>query len=443
VTPSARLSAAIEVLADIEARRRPAPDALKDWGLGHRFAGSKDRAAIASLVYDALRRRASGAHVMGKGVMDQGAGEATPRAVLLGALALARGLDLAAIAALCTGERFAPQPLSEEEAAGLKTLDLSDAPAHVAGDFPEWLAADLVAAFGDTLVAEMQALSARAPIDIRTNTLKTERARLVPALAHLHPEMTPHAPTGLRFSAGEDGRGPTLQVTPEFIKGLFEIQDEGSQIVAAMAGAAPHMQVVDLCAGGGGKTLELAALMDNSGQIYATDADARRLAPIHDRLTRAGVRNVQVRTPKGKGDEPLADLEGKIDLVLVDAPCTGIGTWRRNPDTKWRVRPGALDERMKEQDLVLARAAKLVKKGGRIAYITCSVIPRENDERIAAFLAANKGFASVDPQEVLALAPDTLSERDDLVSPKGLGLQLSPLRTNTDGFFLALMERTG
>ena len=432
MTPSARLSAAIEVLSDIEARRRPAPDALKDWGLAHRFAGSKDRAAIASLVYDALRRRASAAHVMG---------EATPRAVLIGSLALARGLDVEAIAALCSGERFAPEPLSADESQRLAALDLADAPPHVAGDFPEWLAPDLAAAFGDRLVAEMLALAARAPIDIRVNTLKTERARLVPDLAHLGPEMTPHAPTGLRFSAGEDGRGPTLQVTPEFLKGLFEIQDEGSQVIAAMAGAAPGMQVVDLCAGGGGKTLELAALMDNSGQIYATDADARRLAPIHDRLTRAGVRNVQVRTPKGRGDEPLADLAGRIDLVLVDAPCTGIGTWRRNPDTKWRVRPGALDERLKDQDLVLARAERLVKPGGRIAYVTCSVLPRENDERIAAFLAAHANFASVDPREVLALAPDTLSERDDLVSPAGLGLQLSPLRTGTDGFYLAIVER--
>jgi 16S rRNA (cytosine967-C5)-methyltransferase len=432
VTPSARLSAAIEVLADIEARRRPAPDALKDWGLAHRFAGSKDRAAIASLVYDALRRRASAAYVMG---------EAGPRAVLLGALALGRGMDVQTIAGLCTGERFASEPLTAEERGRLAALDLRGAPPAAAGDFPDWLAEDLAAAFGDRLVEEMVALAERAPIDIRVNTLKTERMRLLPDLAHLGPELTPHAPTGLRFGHGEDGRGPTLQVTPEFLKGLFEIQDEGSQLVAAMTGAGPDMQVVDLCAGGGGKTLELAALMDNSGQIYATDADARRLAPIHDRLNRAGVRNVQVRTPKGRGDEPLADLAGRIDLVVVDAPCTGIGTWRRNPDTKWRVRPGALDVRMKEQDLVLARAERLVKPGGRIAYITCSVIPRENDERIAAFLAGHPNFAAVDPREVLALAPDSLSERDDLVSPSGLGLQLSPLRTGTDGFYLALMER--
>ncbi|WP_439575060.1 RsmB/NOP family class I SAM-dependent RNA methyltransferase [Phreatobacter sp.] len=432
MTPAARLSAAIEVLADIAERRRPAPDALKDWGLAHRFAGSKDRAAIASLVYDALRRRASAAHVMG---------DAGPRAILLGTLVLARGMDAAGIALLCTGERFAPEPLSAEEAARLAAPSLADAPPHVAGDFPDWLSEDLAAAFGDGLVEEMQALATRAPIDIRVNTLKAERQRLIPALAHLNPAITPHAPTGLRFAAGEDGRGPTLQATPEFIKGLFEIQDEGSQVVAALAGAAPGLQVVDLCAGGGGKTLELAALMDNSGQIYATDADARRLAPIHERLTRAGARNVQVRTPRGRGDEPLADLAGRMDLVLVDAPCTGIGTWRRNPDTKWRVRPGALDERMKEQDLVLDRAARLVKPGGRIAYITCSVIPRENDHRIAAFLEINADFEPVDPGEVLALAPDTLSERDDLVSAPGLGVQLSPLRTGTDGFYLAILQR--
>ena len=432
--PAARLSAAIEVLADIGARRRPAPDALKDWGLAHRFAGSKDRAAIASLVYDALRRRASSAYVMA----DEG-----PRALLLGALALARGLETEAIAALCSGERFAPAPLSAEERRRLALADLTGAPAHVAGDFPDWLEEELAAAFGADIVAEMQALAARAPIDIRVNTLKTERMRLMPALVHLGAEVTQHAPTALRFPAGEDGRGPTLQVTPEFLKGQFEIQDEGSQLVALMAGAAPGAQVVDLCAGGGGKTLELAALMDNSGQIYATDADARRLAPIHDRLTRAGVRNVQVRTPKGRADEPLADLAGRIDLVLVDAPCTGIGTWRRNPDTKWRVRPGALAERMKDQDLVLARAERLVKPGGRIAYVTCSVLPAENDARVAAFLEDHGDFRSVPPRDVLALAPDSLSERDDLVSSGGLGLQLTPRRTGTDGFYLALMERAG
>lgn len=428
MTPAARIASAIEVLADIEAHRRPAAEALKDWGLSHRFAGSKDRAAIASLVYDGLRKKASAVWIMG---------EETPRATMLGALKLARNMVEENIAKLCDGTKFAPSVLSNAERRALQKASLDGAPAHIAGDFPEWLEPALARAFGARLVDETRALAARAPIDIRTNTLKVERAALGPRLAHFGAAPTPHSPVGYRFPVDADGRGPALQATEEFVKGLFEIQDEGSQLVAAMAGAAPGMQVVDLCAGGGGKTLELAALMNNRGQIFSTDVDARRLAPIHERLSRAGARNVQVRTPKGRGDEPLTDLFGKIDLVLVDAPCTGVGTWRRNPDIKWRVRPGALEQRMKEQDEVLARAARLVRPGGRIAYVTCSVLAEENDNRIAAFLANNATYSPVAPDEVLALAPDTLSERGDLATNHGL--QLTPARTGTDGFYLALI----
>ena len=196
---------------------------------------------------------------------------------------------------------------------------------------------------------------------------------------------TPLSPLGLRIAPSEDGRGPAVQSEPEFIKGWIEIQDEGSQLAALLSGVKPGEQVVDLCAGGGGKTLALAAMMENHGQIYATDADARRLAPIHDRLTRAGVRNVQVRTPRAKADA-VTDLDGKIDCVLVDAPCTGIGTWRRNPDAKWRLRPGSLETRLKEQAAVLDRAATLVRPGGRIVYITCSILPEENDDALAALM---------------------------------------------------------
>ncbi|MEI8146341.1 MAG: RsmB/NOP family class I SAM-dependent RNA methyltransferase, partial [Alphaproteobacteria bacterium] len=355
------------------------------------------------------------------------------------------GFDLAAIEQLFSGERFAPEAITPGERERLQTASLDDAPAPIAGDFPEWLEDELMRAFAGDLIEEVRALATRAPIDIRVNTLKTERAIVVLELRHLGAALTAGSPTGLRFPAGEDGRGPTLQSTPEFVKGLFEIQDEGSQLVALLAvagaGLSAKPQIVDLCAGGGGKTLALAALVANAGQIYATDADARRLAPIHDRLTRADVRNVQVRTPKLKTDEPLSDLAGKIDLVLIDAPCTGVGTWRRNPDAKWRIRPGALAERVKDQDLVLDRAAKLARPGGVVAYITCSVLPTENDDRVTAFLARHPDFSVVPPQEILALAPDALSERQDLVTSGRLGLQLSPARTETDGFYLALMRR--
>jgi 16S rRNA (cytosine967-C5)-methyltransferase len=441
MTPPARLSAAIEILDDIAARRRPAADALKDWGLAHRFAGAKDRAAVASLVYDALRRKASAAFVMGFAEM----GEAPSRAVLLGALALARGLSVEAIAQLCDGSRFAPAPLAEAERARLASgaAALAAAPAHVAGDFPEWLAPSLSSEFGDDLVAEAQALARRAPLDLRVNALKGTRQAALAALAHLRPEPTPHSPLGLRLPHFEDGRGPSVQSEPAFLEGLVEIQDEGSQLVALMSGAAPGEVVIDLCAGGGGKTLALAALMADRGRIVATDADQRRLAPMRARLERSGAGNVETRTPRGRGDEPLAGLEGKADLVLVDAPCTGVGTWRRNPDAKWRIRPGSVAQRLKEQDEVLDRAARFVKPAGRIAYITCSLLPQENDARIAAFGDRHAGWRIASPAEIVARASPELGRLAAHRSRGGAGLLITPHRTGTDGFFLSVLTRGG
>jgi len=432
MTPAARLSAAIEVLADLDARRRPVGDALKDWGLAHRFAGSKDRAALASLVYDALRRKASAGWIME---------EDSPRAVLLGTLKLQRGLDAEAIAALCSGERFAPAALSDEERLRLATRTLDDAPAAVAGDFPEWVEPSLRRLFGEDLVPELRALAARAPLDLRVNTLKAEsRDETREALSHLGAVETPHSPLGLRIRPKEDGRGPAVQAEPEFIKGWLEIEDEGSQLAALLSAARPGVQVVDLCAGGGGKTLALAAMMDNHGQIYATDTDARRLAPIHERLSRAGARNVQVRTPRGRAD-PIADLDGKIDCVLVDAPCTGSGTWRRNPDAKWRLRPGSLGTRRSEQAAVLDRAVRLLRPGGRIVYVTCSVLPEENDGAVDALLGRSGELEPVPAAEVLARAG--LPNLTDHLRLTAQGLQMTPLKTGTDGFYVSVLGRRG
>ncbi|KAB0268214.1 RsmB/NOP family class I SAM-dependent RNA methyltransferase [Microvirga brassicacearum] len=431
MTPAARLSAAIEVLGDIETRRRPATDALKDWGLSHRFAGSKDRAAIASLVYDSLRRKASAAWVMG---------ENTPRAVVLGMLVLQRGLSFADIARLFSGERFAPEPVTGEERARIEAADLKNAPAPVAGDFPDWIEPSLRAFFGDDLVPELQALTARAPLDLRVNALKVDsRSEAHDALPHLGAVQTPLSPWGLRIQPGEDGRGPAVQSEPEFIKGWIEIQDEGSQLAAILSGVQPDEQVVDLCAGGGGKTLALAAMMNNHGQLYATDSDARRLAPIHERVTRAGIRNLQIRTPRARADA-VGDLDGKMDCVVVDAPCTGIGTWRRNPDAKWRLRPGSLDVRRNEQAAVLDRAGALVKPGGRIIYITCSILPEENDDAVAAFLERTDGFAAVPVAEVLERAE--MEKLAPLVRNTRHGLQMTPLKTGTDGFYVAVLRKS-
>src|SRR6185312_8566205 len=360
-------------------------DALKDWGLSHRFAGSGDRAAIAGLVYDALRRKASAAWLMG---------EETPRAVLLGMLRLERGLDLAGVEKLADGGRFAPAPLTEAERARLRDGTLADAPPHVAGDYPEWLDPHLARAFGADRAEEAAALARRAPLDLRVNTLKADRDKTAAGLKHLDATPTRWSPCGVRVVLAPDSKNLAIHSEPAFLTGLIEVQDEGSQLAALLAGARPGQQVVDLCAGAGGKTLALAALMENRGQIYATDLDKRRLAPIHKRLERAGVRNVQVHTPHGKEDL-LADRHGQADLVLIDAPCTGTGTWRRNPDAKWRVRPGALEIRIKEQAAALDRAAPLVKSDGRIAYITCSLLPEENADQVRGFLARHLDFVAV------------------------------------------------
>jgi 16S rRNA (cytosine967-C5)-methyltransferase len=432
MTPGARLAAAIEIFGEIEQTRRPAAGALKDWGLRHRFAGSADRAALAGLVYDALRRRASSAFLMGR---------ESPRAVLLGMLKLERGLDAGAIAALCDGSRHAPPPLDEEERARLASANLDGAPAPVAGDYPEWLDPYFAKTLGDERRDELAALASRAPLDLRVNTLKSDRDQVAAALAELHPVPTRWSPFGLRIRLAADAKSPAIHAEPAFLKGQIELQDEGSQLAALLCAAKSGEQAIDLCAGAGGKTLALAAMMENRGQIFATDTDKRRLAPIHARLERAGARNVQVRTPR-LGADVLADLARRADLVLIDAPCTGTGVWRRNPDAKWRIRPGALAERVKEQVAVLDRAAPLVKPGGRIVYATCSVLEAENGAQIRAFLARHEGFAIAPPAEVIA----ALGERAFLfrraVRLSAEGLLMTPLRTDTDGFFVAMLRRS-
>ena len=431
MTPAARLSAAIEILGEIASRRRPSADVLKDWGLSHRFAGSSDRAAIAGLVYDALRRKASSCWLMGEG---------TPRAALLGMLRRERGIDLASIEELCSGARFAPAPLSEAERTRLGGDSLAGAPAPVAGDYPDWLDPHLAKVFGDDRAAEGAALATRAPLDLRVNTLKAEREEVLPKLAHLHAETAQWSPVGLRIRLGADAKSPAIHAEPPFRKGEIEVQDEGSQLAALFAGAKPGQQVIDLAAGAGGKTLALAAAMDNRGQIYATDIDKRQLLPIHERIARAGARNIQVRTPRGEANM-LGDLNGRADLVLIDAPCTGTGTWRRNPDAKWRVRPGALDERVKEQAALLDRAAVLTKTGGHIAYVTCSVLDDENGAQVRDFVTRMPGFSVEKPAEVA----QTLGERAYLfvqsVLMSGEGLLMTPRRTGTDGFFVSLLRR--
>ena len=259
MTPGARLAAAIEVFANLESERRPAADALKSWGLAHRFAGSGDRAAIAGLVYDALRRRASSAFIMGAD---------TPRAILLGMLKRERGLDSEAIAKLASGAKYAAAALSDDERQRLDAADLAGAPAYVAGDYPEWLEPHFVRAFGEARAEEGAALASRAPLDLRVNTLKADRDKVAGMLSDLKPEPAAWSPWGLRVRLSADAKSPAIHAEPAFLKGMVEVQDEGSQLAALFSGAKAGEQVVDLCAGAGGKTLALAAMMENKGQIF-------------------------------------------------------------------------------------------------------------------------------------------------------------------------------
>jgi 16S rRNA (cytosine967-C5)-methyltransferase len=430
MTPAARLSAAIELIDAIDKERVPAAKALKEWGTAHRYAGSGDRAAISGLIWDVLRRRASSAWIMD---------DDTPRARVLGMLKVERGLDVETIAALCDGGRFAPEPLSDTERAALTSRTLNEAPAPVAGDYPEWLDGYLAQVFGDDRIAEATAMASRAPLDLRVNTLKAKREKMLPSLAHLGAAPTRWSPIGLRIELGADARNPGIHAEEDFIKGAIEVQDEGSQLATLLSGAKPGEQVIDLCAGAGGKTLALAAMMQGKGRLIATDHDKRQLAPIYERLSRAGVHNCDVRTPKGPNDT-LSDIHG-ADLVLIDAPCTGTGTWRRNPDAKWRMRPGALEVRLKDQIAVLDRGADLVKPGGRIAYITCSVLPQENAEQISAFMTRHPQFTVVPPAQTISVLWDKAEDFAAATLPSAEGLLMTPRRTGTDGFFVSVLKR--
>ncbi|HEX6000039.1 MAG TPA: RsmB/NOP family class I SAM-dependent RNA methyltransferase [Hyphomicrobiaceae bacterium] len=424
----AKINAAIELLDEVLNRHRPAANALADWGKAHRFAGSGDRAAIGNLLYDALRRRRSLAAQMEN---------ERPRAIVLAAAPRALGIDVAAVIASADGSPHAIEALTEAEQAGLQRQLPPDAPASVRGDFPDWLEASFARAFDAAAAEEGAALAVRAPVDLRVNALKADREKVLRALARFSAVATPFSPVGVRLAVPEGaGRTPNVEAEPGHGKGWYEVQDEGSQLAALLSGAGPRKQVLDLCAGGGGKSLAFAAAMRNTGQIYAYDEDPQRLRPIFERLKRAGARNVQVMTA---GDTAaLQALGPRFDVVFIDAPCTGTGAWRRRPDAKWRLKPANLAQRQEEQHQLLELAAPLVKPGGRLVYVTCSVLPEENTDQIAWFSGQHPEFAVLPwgdawRQEIGGEPP---------VSATGdAALLLTPGRHGTDGFFVALLSK--
>lgn len=420
-----RLAAAIEVLEDIDRRHRPAADALKDWGVSHRFAGAGDRAAIGNIVYDGLRRRRSAGWLVG---------DDTPRAIGFGALLLEWQETAQSLNDALEGDKFAPPPLSAIELQTIDARKSGDAPDAVRADCADWCAPLLQRVFGEEWVDEAAGLAKRPPLDLRVNPLKASPAKVLDELGGTGAVSTRLAAHGIRIAPIDGGgRHPNVQAEPAFHKGWFEVQDEGSQIAAELVRAKPGMQVLDYCAGAGGKTLALSVAMENHGQIFAHDSEKARLAPIFERINRSGSRNVQVATKPAE----LVDLQGRMDCVLVDAPCTGSGTWRRRPDAKWRLTRRQLDVRKTEQAEILRAASAYVKPGGHLIYVTCSVFDEENRDQIDAFLAREAAFVPVDHCALWEADFPAQTARID----RERGISLSPARSGTDGFFIARLRR--
>ena len=421
MTPAARLQAAIEILDGLEKTAQPADRFLRDYFRARRYAGSKDRAAVGERVFSVFRHRASLAWRM--------TSEA-PRSLVTGSL-LAEGLDANAIAGLFNGEGHAPKPLSQEERATIMHRPQSEPPQFVRGEYPEFLEHELARAFGPSLLDEMIAMQARAPIDLRANTLKASAGAVLAALRadgfDAHPAR--FAPDGIRIPSGEGLS--VLSRHPLFESGAFEFQDEAAQMASLLAGAQPGERILDLAAGAGGKALALAARMQNRGEIVASDVRSGALKELESRAARAGA--TIIRTLFLSGAPP----EGPFDVAFLDAPCSGTGVWRRQPELRWRLSPGRLAELTALQDRLLDQAAGCLAPGGRLLYATCSVLPAENKDRVDAFLARHADFRLSRAEACWhALLP-----RAPALPGDGNVFMASPLTTGTDGFFTAILMR--
>ncbi|MHA1153861.1 MAG: RsmB/NOP family class I SAM-dependent RNA methyltransferase [Alphaproteobacteria bacterium] len=447
MTPGARIQAAIELLGRIEAAPVPAERIVTAYQRERRYIGSKDRRAIGDLVYAVLRGQARLDWWLAQVEPGQGGDADRPRRIVLAALVLIEGRGAEELAGLFDGGAYTPGRLDDRETALVTALsgqDLADRnqPPWTAVECPEWLWPEFEAGFGGAAADELAALIVPASLDLRVNTLKGERAAARAALAEegIAAEFTPLSPLGLRVSV-RPGARPTLSAGRAFESGLVEVQDEGSQLVALLTDARPGMAVADFCAGAGGKTLALAASMAGEGPLSALDTDQRRLDQAVRRIKRAGARNVTRR--RLVGDDWLAHRAGVFARVLVDAPCSGSGAWRRQPDARWRLNPQKLEGYRQTQARILTQAASVVAGGGRLIYATCSLLPSENEAQVAAFLDARPDFAVLAMERIWA---ETIVPLGGPAAPEpapfsGPFLQLTPARHGCDGFFAAAFER--
>lgn len=378
--------------------------------------GLQMRGFVAETAYGVLRR---------KRLLEELAQQAGARALILTYLVRIEGMSV----------RQLEPVLRSDEAHWLgeiKARAISALPMAVQLDLPDWLYQRLQAQMPEAdLIALGRALQQAAPLDLRVNTLRAQREEVLAALqqAGISAQVTAHSPIGIRL-AGK----PSLAKQPLFVSGKIEVQDEGSQLLGFLLAPNRHDTVVDFCAGAGGKTLMLGAMMHSQGRLYAFDVAEKRLAQLKPRLKRSGLSNVHPHVISSENDTKIKRLAGKIDRVLVDAPCSGLGTLRRNPDLKWRQSPTSVAELVEKQTRILAAAAKLLKPGGRLVYATCSLLREENEEVITAFLAAHSEFAL---EEV-----NTILQRLNIVMGNDTMLHLDPVRSGTDGFFAAVLTRS-
>lgn len=406
---------AIEILQAFEKTEQPLDRFLRDWFRARRFAGAKDRATIGERVFAVERHRASLAWRMG---------DDAPRALIIASL-LKEG---EAPEIYFTGEGYGPSALNEAERAAIAEPPAGEAPLHVRGEFPAFLEGELGRAFGSNLLDEMLAFQTRAPVDLRVNTLRYERGDVLHALRErgFAAEMTPCSPVGVRVETGS----AMLGSSDLFGAGAFEFQDEAAQIASLLCAARPGERVLDLAAGAGGKSLALAATMQNRGEVVACDIRQTALQQLALRAQRAGVTIIKTQLVEQRPPDEL------FDIVLLDAPCSGTGTWRRQPELRWRLTPEVLAQRMATQDTLLDQAAACVRQGGRLIYATCSILPCENEDRIEAFLARHPEFAirpcaQVWRESIEAEVPAFCARY----------FKASPRTTGADGFFASILAR--
>ena len=429
MTPAARLAAAIDLLEQIDSSgRKPADAVANDFFRARRFIGSGDRRAVSDRVWAVLRTRRRLTWWLAR------AGAHPAARLLVGASLLLEGWTMDGVEQGFAGGQFAPAPLVAPERDVLRplagrTLDHPSMSEAVRLEILDWILPHLQDRFGDDLAAEMAAMAEPAPLDLRANSLKTtrEEARAALLAEGIEAEPTPHAPWGLRVAHRR-----AVTSGPAFQTGMVEIQDEGSQLVAHLVGAAPGMRVADWCAGAGGKTLAIAALMENRGHVVACDVSEARLDGAVKRLRRAGVHNVE-RHVTVDGDKWAKRRARTFDRVLVDAPCTGTGTWRRNPDGRLRLTETDLAELIPKQARILDAAERLVRPGGHLLYATCSLLRHENEVQVEGFCARHPGY------EVMPLS-DAWSLPTAPPCPDPY-LVLTPAQHGTDGFFAAVLRR--